>query len=61
MSEKTDKKITTEISLLYYTENYARLPNSMLPYRCKATAVDTQHTLCINSVQTVFIDKDKFI
>ena len=56
MNEKTDKEITTEISYLITLKNYALLSNYMHPYRCNATAVDTQHIIRINSVQKIFID-----
>ena len=32
----------------------------MLSYQSNATDVDTKDTLCINYVQKVFIDNDKF-
>ena len=58
MKKETNKKNT---KYLNYTEKLCiRLPHSMLSYQSNATDVDTKDTLCINYVQKVFIDKDKF-
>ena len=62
MNEKGNKqKKLKKISLLNYTEKLCiRHPHSMFSYQSNATDVDTKDTLCINYVQKVFIDKDKF-